>query len=129
MSHKYDPTKPDPLGIRAETESERLKSRFRDSRTRERIHPIDYDIHKLLDFILERRRRAKPHDAVWDAALRVLETVDTQALRFLVSTIFDKGRVDHVTRRRCRRVLGYCDTVNKAYAVTRALRGEAFNDK
>jgi hypothetical protein len=105
----------DPLGIHAEVERERLASRFRDRCSRERIHPIQYDINKLLDFIIQRRRRSAP--AAFDAARRVLRVVDTTAIRLLVSVVLEQGRYGWSMRCRCERLLGYCDTLEAALAL------------
>lgn len=53
MRHPYDPAKPDPLGIHAEVERERLRSRCRDRCSRGRVHPVDNDIVRLVTFIID----------------------------------------------------------------------------
>lgn len=105
----------DPLGIRAEVERERLKSRYRDRNSLERVHPIQHDVNMILAFIIVRRRRSAP--AAFDAARRVLRAVDTSALRVVVSTVLDGGQSDRTTKRRCARILGYCTTIETALAL------------
>src|SRR5258706_6959000 len=99
MRRPYDPNKPDPLGIHAEVERERLASRFRDRCSRAKIHPIQYDIDKLIDFVIQRRRGSAP--TAFDAARRVLHVVDTTAIRLLVSVVLEHGRYGLSMRCRC----------------------------
>jgi hypothetical protein len=105
----------DPDGIRAAIREEVKRSRFRDRSSGGRVHPIQHDVNMVLDFIIDRRRRQAP--AVFDAARKVLKHVDTEALRFLVSTVLEDGRCDNYMNRRCARLLEYCATIDSALAL------------
>jgi hypothetical protein len=110
-------------GIRDELREETSKSRFRDNCSRRRKHPIDNDFNKLLDFIIDRRRR-EPR-STFDAARIVLGMGDPkvnrpQAIRLLVSVVLAPGvrggSCGWLMRRRCKRLLEYCDTIEAALA-------------
>jgi endonuclease III len=111
MRRPYDPAKPDPHGIHAAVEQERLASRFRDRSSRQRVHPVQNDISRLVDFVAARRLR---QPGVVDLLRRTLKHVDTDALRFLVSAVLDHGTCDRYMKRRCARLLGYCETIEAA---------------
>lgn len=95
-----------------EIRDETAASRFRDRFSRERVHPVTRDINQLINFTIRRRLRHAP--AVLDANRRVLRRVDTKALRFLVSVVLHGGAYDLTMRRRCDRILGYCDVLEAA---------------
>ena len=95
MRRPYDPTELDPLGIHAACERERRASRFRDSRSREKIHAIDADVGGLIHFVASRRRRQP--DAM-NLLRRVLQTLDTPAIRLLLVMVLTKGACDRVQR-------------------------------
>ena len=114
MRHPYDPNKPDPLGIHAEVERERLASRYRDRSSRGHVHPIDADVGALIDFAASRRLRQPD---VLNLLRRVLHRVDTPAIRLLVAMVLTKGSCDRHMKRRCARLIEYCDTLDFALAV------------
>ena len=120
MRHPYDPTKPDPLGIHAEVERERLASRFRDRRSGERIHPIAADVGGLIDFVASRRQRQP--DAM-NLLRRLFVSTDTLAIRLLLVMVLTKGACNRAMKRRCARLLGYCEIIEAAFAL-----GEELND-
>lgn len=101
-------------GFRAAVREETKRSRFRDRWSRERIHPVQHDVNRLLNFIIERRRRSP--SMVFDAARTVLKRVDTDAIRLLVSTVLDGG-CGETMRRRCARLIGYCEIIEAALAL------------
>jgi len=109
---------PIPSQYQAELEAERQKSRCRDSLSRERKHPISHDIHRAMDFV-ERRRK---HCPGWFEAVKgVHYSVDTTALRTLVSLILEGGVYPRVEFNRCQRLLTYCNAIEAALAVAQSL--------
>ena len=112
--YPYDPTKPDPLGIHAEVERERLESRFRDGCSRSKIHPVDNDIGRLIDFVAARRLR---QPGVMKLLWRVLHRVDTEAIRLLVDIVLTKGSYGQAMQSRCQRLLDYCVIIDAALAL------------
>ena len=104
--------------IPEEIADETRRSRFRDRCSRRRKHPINNDVSKLLDFIINRRR----HSAF--AAARVVLGMEDgdklQAFRLLVAVTLAPGirggGCGWFMRRRCERILGYADTIESALA-------------
>jgi predicted DNA-binding WGR domain protein len=114
---KLLPDEQDATEIRAQVERETRRSRYRDRWSRERMHPIQHDVSQLIDFVMERRRRETDGARV---GLRVLERVDTEALRLLVE-MARRGHLDRTMRRRCQRVDYYCLVIEKALELHDAL--------
>ncbi|MBP7779488.1 MAG: hypothetical protein KA371_20410 [Acidobacteria bacterium] len=100
--------------LRQQTVRETARSRYRDRVSRERVHPIDYDVSALINFALERRLR---HPQTMQAVRRATYRVDTDALRLLVHIATEGGATNRALRARCARVLGYCDTIEAALAL------------
>jgi hypothetical protein len=101
-------------GFRAAVREETKRSRFRDRWSRERIHPFDYDVHSIVGFVIERHRRFPPE--VFDAARILCRRTDTDAIRVLVYAVLE-GPCGLVMRRRCGRLLWYCDVIETALAI------------
>lgn len=118
MRHPYDPTEPDPLGIYAETERERLKSRIRDKTSGERLHLIDADVGGLIDFVASRRRRQAN---AMNLSRRILRRTDPAAILSLVEMVLTKGACNRAMRRRCARLLWYCEQLALAFMLKEAL--------
>jgi hypothetical protein len=118
MRYPYDPTQSDPLGIRAAVERERLKSRFRDRCSRERIHPIANDFGRLFDFVMSRRRR---QPGALDLLRRSLNRTDVAAILSLVEMVLTKGACNRAMRRRCARLIWYCEQLVMVFVLKGAL--------
>lgn len=97
--------------IRAEIERETRTSRRRNRVSRERVHPYQHDIDRLVDFVID--RRATQPGAI-EAVRRIHKSVDIEAMRFLIGLVLEQGRSDLATKRRCERLLAHCRTVDRA---------------
>jgi hypothetical protein len=100
--------------IAVEIADKTTRSPYRDSVTGKRLHPIQADLDRLLDFVAARRAT---YPGALDAARRALRQIDTAAIRDVVAAVLEGGAVDTSTRRRCERVTGYCDTLDAALAL------------
>jgi hypothetical protein len=133
MRKEYRPDMDDPLGIHAEVERARLKSRFRDRFSRSRIHPIQHDVDWLCTFVMTRRLR---QPGVMDLLRRIqpphlslrqqLESLD--AIRLLVDIVLQKGSCDRVMKRRCARLLEMCDTLEAGLLALLVWKDRTHND-
>ena len=99
--------------IRAEIERETRTSRHRDRVSGERVHPIEHDVNQLINFVTDRRLRQP--DAL-PAARRANKSVDTEALRVLIEIALKRGATTTAIRRRCSRIVTYCDVIETAVA-------------
>ena len=109
VKHIHDEVK----HIHGEVERERRKSKFRDRCSRDRVHPITHDLVYIVDFVIDRRTRHAR--AAFVATRRVLTRVDTEAMRYLVDVVLEGGACDVTTRRRCGRLLEYCNAVRLSF--------------
>jgi hypothetical protein len=108
------PPAQDASTLKGVVESERLRSRHRDRFSRERVHPIQYDVNRLTNFVCDRRTR---QPGALDTVRRVMKSVDTEALRVLVQIASERGSRSRSMRRCCSRVLSYCDVIEAALAL------------
>jgi hypothetical protein len=100
--------------LRAEVERERRKSRRRNRISGERVHPVQHDIDRLCDFVID-RRATQP--GALDALRRLYKSVDVEAMRFLTDIVLNEGRCDLAMRRRCARLSMYCDKFDRALSL------------
>ena len=108
--------------IPAAIERETRTSRYRDRG--ERVHPIQHDINRLINFVLARR---KNQQGALGLARRCYRSVDTEALCLLVDMVLEQGSYDAATRRCCERVLAYCTLLDAAFALRATLTGPPVN--
>lgn len=101
--------------------AETKKSRYRDSCSGERIHPIKADIRTVIYTISGYRvTRERVHELA-GLGLRVLRHCDTRALRALALHGLET-RGNWRVREACRRCIGYCNDIENALKLRDAIR-------
>jgi hypothetical protein len=104
--------------IRNAVAEETNRSRYRDRRSDEQVHPIQHDIDALVDFVIARRRSVP---GAVESARDAYDRVDPTALRELVD-IVRGGSCDLTTARVCDRVEEYTTTLEAAHRLRDSLR-------
>lgn len=106
--------------IRKEIRRETRRSRYRDSRSGEKVHPIDHDLNRLITFIIDNH---KENPAALDAARHHYRTVDTKAWRLMICVVRE-GPDNAAMLRVCKRIETYADAVDTALALKSYLLDE-----
>jgi len=106
--------------IRERLEREISQSRYRDRVSRHRIHPIEHDLNALIEFVICRR---SDHEDTLDAARRALARVNTEAVRFLIAAVRERGTHPKWIADVCVRLEENCSTIETALLLRKRLLG------